>query len=453
MPDDNTTHRRAFLKVTGVTGVAALAGCTGGGGGGGGEETTSGGEETTSADESTPTPTDTPTATESSGGSGPISMGSIMPITGALSAYGSGMQQAANLAVQNINDAGGILGGREIQITNKDSGTKPSNAIQKYNSLVNENDIVGFVGAASSGVSVPIAQKVHDDKVMQVSHASTTPALAEIGYGSDGEPPKYFARTAPNDGQQGIVMARIMQNSEFIDADTAAFLHVANPYGKGLAQRAKEAFEGETLQLVPYGKKTTDYSSTLDKLHAGDPDAIGFVGYPGNGKTILQQWSQGGYGTESSDWVLSEGLNSNEFLQNNSSITASMYLASPDPEATEGASVFEDRIGEANTLFAAHAYDAIVLQALAMQQAGEASGTAIAENIQSVSAGDGTTVTVGELETAISELEAGNAINYQGASSPVNLNDSLEPLNRFAILQIQDDGTKTSLKQIPRSEF
>ncbi|MFB6176810.1 MAG: ABC transporter substrate-binding protein, partial [Halobaculum sp.] len=214
MSDDNTVQRRRFLEATGVAGAAALAGCTGGIGG---------------------------------GSSQPIPMGSILPITGALSAYGSGMQKAVNLAVKNVNDAGGILGGREIEMTNKDSGTKPSVAVQKYNSLVNENSIVGFVGAASSGVSVPLAQKVHADKVMQVSHASTTPALASIGYGDDGEPPKYFGRTAPNDAQQGIVMGRIMNNSKFIGADTAAFLHVANPYGKGLAQKAKEAFDGETL--------------------------------------------------------------------------------------------------------------------------------------------------------------------------------------------------------------
>jgi ABC-type branched-subunit amino acid transport system substrate-binding protein len=420
MPDDNTVQRRRFLEATGVAGAAALAGCVGGIGGGSSE---------------------------------PIPMGSIMPITGALSAYGNGMQKAVNQAVTDVNDAGGILGGREIEMTNKDSGTKPSNAVQKYNSLVNENDIVGFVGAASSGVSVPLAQKVHGDEVMQVSHASTTPALAEIGYGDDGEPPKYFGRTAPNDAQQGIVMGRIMNNSEFIGADTAAFLHVANPYGKGLAQKAKEAFNGETLQLVPYGKKTSDYSSTLDKLHEGEPDAIGFVGYPGNGKTILKQWSQGGYGTESADWVLSEGLNSGDFLTNNKSITAGMYLASPDPESTDGASVYADKMGDADTLFAAHAYDGVILQALAMQKAGEAGGTAIAENIRSVSRGQGTVVTVGEFETAVSELEDGNNINYQGASSPVNLNEALEPLNRFAILQVQDDGSRSSLKTIPRSEF
>jgi ABC-type branched-subunit amino acid transport system substrate-binding protein len=421
MPDDNKLQRRTFLKASGaVGGTFTLAGCVSGIGGGGG---------------------------------GPISMGSILPITGALSQFGGGMQEAVNMAVEDINNAGGILGGREFEVSNKDSGTKPATAQQKYSSLVEEDEIVGFVGAASSGVSVPLAQKVAADEVMQVSNASTTPSLAEIGYGDDGEPPKYFARTAPNDGQQGIVMGQIMNSDEFIGADSAAFLHVANSYGKGLAEKASDAFGGETLQTVSYASQTSDYTSTLDKLHQGDPDAIGFVGYPGNGKTILKQWSQGGYNTEASDWVLSEGLNSDDFLSANSGIVSDMYLASPDPESTDGASTFQEKMGEANTLFAPHAYDGMVLMALAMQKADEASATAVAENIRSVSRGSGMEVTVGELETAFDELSNGNDVNYQGASSPVDLNESLEPLNRFAILQIQGDGSKKSLKQIPRSEF
>src|SRR6056297_3806240 len=65
---------------------------------------------------------------------GPIQMGSILPITGNLSAYGSGMQKAVNVAVQDVNDAGGPLS-RQINMSNTDSQTQPSRASQQYNSL------------------------------------------------------------------------------------------------------------------------------------------------------------------------------------------------------------------------------------------------------------------------------------------------------------------------------
>lgn len=382
---------------------------------------------------------------------GPIPMGSILPITGELSAFGSGMQEAVNLAVQDVNDAGGPLD-RQIDITNTDSQTQPSRAIQRYNSLVNEQNIIGFVGAASSGVSVPLAQNVAQDQVMQVSNASTTPALSEIGYNED-ETIKYFGRTAPNDGQQGLVMGRILNDDNYVGADSAAFLHVANPYGKGLAEKASQAFDGETVGVVGYDQQTTDYTSTLDTVFENDPDAVGFVGYPGNGRTILRQWQNGGYGGE---WILSEGLNSAEFLRELSDITSGMYVASPNPEQTGGSETFQEKIGEANTLFAPHAYDALFLQALAMEAGGEASGTAIAENIRAVSrpnSEEAEVVTVGEFQKAKDLLGDDADIDYQGASSPVNLNESLEPLNQFAILQVQDDGSTEVLESIPRSFF
>ncbi|NHN59189.1 MULTISPECIES: ABC transporter substrate-binding protein [Halorussus] len=439
--------RRAYIKATGAAGVAGLtglSGCIGSLTGEGSQETTTEEEQETSGGDDTTTSGDD----EQDQGGQPIQMGSILPITGSLSAYGAGMQKAVNLAAQHINDAGGPLG-RQVQVTNKDSETKPAKATQKYRTLVNEQGIIGFVGAASSGVSVPLAQQIAADKVMQVSNASTTPALAEIGYNDD-ESVKYFGRTAPNDGQQGIVMGRIMNESDYIGADKAAFLYVNNAYGEGLAEKASAAFDGEEVGMVPYDKKSSDYTSTLDKLFENDPDAIGFVGYPGNGKTILQQWSNGGYGGE---WVLSEGLNSSQFFQDLSDITDGMYVASPSPESTQSSDTFDEAMGDqAGTLFAPHAYDGLFLQALAMHKAGEASGTAIAENIRSVSRPGGEKVYAGEFEKAKRLLDEGTEIDYQGASSPVDMNKSLEPLNRFAVMQVSGGETE-ELEAIERSWF
>lgn len=460
MPRDTGSRRRSerldrrdMIKALGVAGMVGFAGC--GGGGGDGNSDGGGG---------TPTPTEggdmedggsTATPTQQGAISGSIPMGSILPLSGALKQYGSGMQEAVKIAVEDINNAGGP-GGANVELTTKNSETSPQKAKSKYNSLVNQQNIVGFVGAASSGVSTTLAQNVAADEVMEVSNASTSPVLTNIGYKTmGGEKLKFFARTAPSDGQQGVVMGRfIMGQDKYIGADTAAFLHVGNAYGKGLANTAAKEFPGETLNTVAYSKKTSDYTSVLSKVHEGNPDAIGFVGYPENGATILQQWSNQDFGTSADQWVLSEGVNSKEFLSNNADIVSDMYLATPDPKGkTQSLQTFKEKIGEANTLFAPHAYDAMFLMGLAMHKAGEASGPAIASNIQAVSAQPGEKVYAGEFGKAKTKLDNGKQIDYVGASSPVNLNSALQPLNPFAVLQVQSDGSTKKLQRIKRNTF
>ncbi|MFB6283700.1 MAG: ABC transporter substrate-binding protein [Halobacteria archaeon] len=425
--------RRRFVKKTGAAaGVTALAGCMDSSGG---ENETSGG--------------DTKDNTGSSGEEkkGKLPVGTILPVTGKLKSYGGGMKTGVDLAAEDVNGAGGVAG-RELNVIHKDSETNSTKAVQKYNSLVNEDDVVGFVGAASSGVTLPLAENVASDQVMEVSPASTSPVLAEKGY-IDGV--KYFGRTAPNDGQQGIVMGRILNKDDFIGAETAAFLYINNPYGKGLAKKAEEAYDGEVVGKVAYNPDTTNYRSTLDKLFENDPDAVGFVGYPDNGKTIMTQWNNGGYG---GDWVLSEGLNSeSDFIEPLGDVLNGMYIASPDPKSTTGAKKFEKKVPKGKaTLFSEHSYDAMMLMALAMEKAGEVSGTAIARNIRSVSRPPGEKVTVGEFEKAKDLLSQGKEINYQGASSAVNLNDKLEPLNPFAIIEIKE-GEKNVRETIPQNFF
>lgn len=444
MSANDRQTRREYLRRTGIAGVigaSGLAGCIGGDEQPeepeepqeDGNESTDDGNETTDDD-----------GEDQDSQEGAIQMGSILPITGELEAYGEGMQAGVELAVEHINAAGGPLD-REIEVHTRDSETRPEAAVDRYESLVSDQGIIGFVGAASSGVSVPLAERVAEDEVMQVSNASTSPVLAELGYDNG---TKFFGRTSPNDAQQGIVMGQILD--EYVEAETSAWLYVDNPYGEGLAETGSEAFSGETLTMVGYDPDAADYTSTLDQVFEDDPDAVGFVGYPGNGVTIFQQWDEGGYG---GDWVLSEGVNNaSDFFEPLGEIVEGMYVASPHPEETDGAEVYQEAIGEADTLFAPHAYDGMFLQALAMEAAGEASGRAIAENIQSISRPEGETVTVDEFEEAKELLADGEEINYEGASSPVDMNDNLEALNQFGIFQVQDSQAELQ-ETIPREEF
>jgi len=436
--------RRDLLKRLGVgstAGVVSLAGCAqqsddGGGDGGGDGETTT----TEAGDESM----STESGDGESGGGEAITIGTLFPVTGTNSAYGGGHQEAANLAAEEINEAGGPLD-REITTINRDTEGNPSRAAQKFRTMINEEGIVGLVGPYSSGIGTTLAPVARDNRVMEVSNGNTSPALATAGVNEDNGV-KYYGRTAPNDVQQALVMGRIL--NQRIEAETASFLYVDNPYGQGLAEQASENFEGETLSMVGYSQQTNDYTSTLDSVFEDDPDAVGAVMYPGNGRTILNQWSQGGYGGQ---WVAAEAILAPQLLSDLSDIVEGMFITSPQ---TANSETFISNMGgeSAVTQFAPHAYDATYLEALAIQQAGEASGTAIAENIRSVSRGEGTTVGVGEFQAGKEALANDESVNYDGASGSVDLNENLEPVVPYRILEVTG-GEAEVIEEVPLSYF
>ncbi|MEA5409529.1 ABC transporter substrate-binding protein [Haloarculaceae archaeon H-GB2-1] len=313
--------------------------------------------------------------------------------------------------------------------------------------MINEEGIVGLVGPYSSGIGTVLAPIARDNQVMQMSNGNTSPSLADAGLNKN-DSNKYYGRTAPNDVQQALVMARVLNQK--IEAEKAAFLYVDNPYGQGLAEAASENFDGETTNLVGYSKQTNDYSSTLDSLFEGNPDAVGAVMYPGNGRTILQQWNQGGYGGE---WVGAEAIWSPKLLSDLSDIVEGMYITSPQ---TANSSTFQENMGGTDkvTQFAPHAYDATYLEALALHKAGEASGAGISENIRDVSrSNDGdTSVSVAEYEKGKSAIDDGNGVNYDGASGSVDLNKNLEPVVPYRIMQVQDGEAKMD-EEVPLSYF
>ncbi|WP_312619488.1 ABC transporter substrate-binding protein [Haloarcula sp. 1CSR25-25] len=435
--------RRDLLKRLGVgstAGVVSLAGCSqqsddgGDGGGDGGTTATETGDESMN----------TESGDGESGGGEPITIGTLFPVTGTNSAYGGGHQKAANLAAEEINGAGGPLD-REIETLNRDTEGNPSRAAQKFRTMINEEGIVGLVGPYSSGIGTTLAPVARDNRVMEVSNGNTSPALATAGVNEDNGV-KYYGRTSPNDVQQALVMGRIL--NQRLEAETASFLYVDNPYGQGLAEQASENFEGETLNMVGYSQQTNDYTSTLDSVFDGDPEAVGAVMYPGNGRTILNQWSQGGYGGQ---WVGAEAILSPQLLSDLSDIVEGMLITSPQ---TANSETFISNMGgeSAVTQFAPHAYDATYLEALAIQQAGEASGTAIAENIRSVSGGEGTTVGVGEFQAGKEALANDESVNYEGASGSVDLNENLEPVVPYRILEVTG-GEAEVIEEVPLSYF
>jgi branched-chain amino acid transport system substrate-binding protein len=228
---------RPRLLITGL--VLALGAC-----GGGGSESASG------------------TDAKSGKGSGVIKIGALLPLSGDNTNSGTDMLNAAKLAVDDINAAGGVLG-RRLEIVSADDGCDPQTGTAAAQKLL-VSGIVGVAGGYCSAAAIPETAVLDPRGIPFISAAATNPTLTERGM-------KTVFRTVGRDDQQGPFAARFLAGS--LGAKKLALLHTNTVYSKGLAEQTRAANDALKLgmEIVYFDAITPgerDYSSALTKIKA-----------------------------------------------------------------------------------------------------------------------------------------------------------------------------------------
>jgi branched-chain amino acid transport system substrate-binding protein len=193
-----------------------------------------------------------------------IKVGFIGPLTGDAAAYGESAQNIAQLAVGEINAAGGI-NGKQIQVIYEDGacdGATAANAMQKLANVDNVQAVLGGYCSAESLAAVPIATQ---SKVMMIS-ISSSPKL------TDASP--YFVRDYPSDDSEGNVLADAAWNIKHWK--TVAFIQEQTDYPAGIYSAFAKEFQSLGGQTVneQYVTNTSDFHSLLLKLKSQNPDAL-----------------------------------------------------------------------------------------------------------------------------------------------------------------------------------
>lgn len=361
-----------------------------------------------------------------------VKFGMVAPLSGSLERIGTHCKRAVEQAVADVNDAGGVLD-RPVELVAVDSGASVDGGLSAYESM-REEGVVGFVGGVVSDVSIALAPKAAEDGIMEVSPASTSPALT--GAGADGDR-TFFGRTVPNDLLQSVVMAKVFDDPRYVDADRASLVYVDNSYGKGLTDALRENLSTPVSAEVAYDPSADEFASVVEEAFADDPDAIGYVGVPGEERGVLDAYAASEY---EAPWVFSTGLLSDDIP----SYYDGFYSASLSSVRTNGYLSLTKKLSDLDPIapYAVNGYDALVLMAAAAERAGEVGGEAIADSIREVSGGTGHTFSVGEFDRARTLLDSGREVNYQGAASDVDLNGDLEPLSPYVVERVVDGGVK-----------
>jgi branched-chain amino acid transport system substrate-binding protein len=416
------SRSRAASVLGGIALVGAsalvLAGCAGGGGGtpSASDEPSQGGGAVSTAD-------------------GTFSVGTILPATGNLAFLGPPEVAGVQAAINDIKAAGDAFP-FPVELTQRDSGdTTTDIATQSATELVDANvDVV--IGAASSGVSFTFVDQLVDAGIVQISPANTSPDFTD--YDDDG----YYWRTAPSDVLQGRVLGNLMVGD---GAANVGIIYINDPYGIGLKDNAKTAIEaagGEVSAEVAYNPGDTVFTSQVDQLLSAQPDAIAVIAFEETSSIIPELVNTQGFPGSKVYFVDGNLSNSYEFAPgtlegakgtlpgNPADSSFQQKLLGVDPSLTDFS-------------YAPESYDAVILAALAAAQAKDDSGTAIRDNLQSVSEEGEKCTTFADCLALIND---GTDIDYDGVSGPVTFDENGDPTEAYiGIYQYGADNKYTLL--------
>lgn len=359
-------------------------------------------------------------------GDGTLTIGSLLPQTGSLAFLGPPEFAGVDLAIKDINAAGGVLGkdvvGVKADSGDTDSGIAPAETDKL---LKAKSDVI--VGAASSGVSLTVIDKIMSAGVIEYSPANTSTSFDEGDYS---KPDLYF-RTAPSDILQGAVLANLLIED---GRQNVAILARQDAYGETLAKEISKNLEaaGSTVAAnVLYSEKTGPGDSQITEIADAKADAVVLVAFEET-TTIIPKLIQAGAGPQDVPTYFVDGNTANYGEGDAASLPDGTLEGTkgtiPGAEAT---SDFKDRLATVNPdlkdySYSAESYDAVVTSALAAIVAGDDSGTAIAKELPSVTEG-GEKCDSFEACAALLKDDPKTDIDYDGVSGPIELGETGSP--------------------------
>jgi len=421
MSKENCMKRTMALKAVAVLGAAslALAACSSGDDDATSAETTA---EETAAEETTeeaPEETAEETAAEeaSTCQNDTLIVGSMLPATGDLAFLGPPEFAGVEKAILEIDAGGGVLGSPVTYIEGDSGDTTTDIASQTVDSQLSQG-VQAIIGAASSGVSLTVIDKITSNGVVQFSPANTAPALTT--YLDNG---LYF-RVSPSDVLQGAVIA-----ADAIDngVESMAVIARQDPYGEGLKDAVVKDFGaagGTVTADLLYDPAAPSFEAEVAEIVASGPQAVTVIGFEETVK-LLQEMIKQGAGPQDIQIYLVDGNISTTAYEDFPAGTMTGTRATV-PSGEADLTAFNESLLEVDPdltdyAYGAQSYDAMMLIALAAEAAGCGDGVAIAEYLPIV-AGNGGEACDNWVDCK-ALLDAGSDIDFQGVTGPVDFNE------------------------------
>ena len=293
-------------------------------------------------------------------------IGVMESVTGPGESYGTVMVQAKQMAVDEINAAGGV-DGKPLRLIVEDSKCGGDGAITAYNKLTDVDGVKIILGTSCSGAMLGAAPLAEADGVVMLSASATNPDIAEAG--------DYIFRTAINDDNLGVDTGNTMWADGI---RTVATMTETTDYAEGVRRTSVAQFEnrgGSVVAEERYGSDVTDFRSQLTKLINANPDAIHVAAQSeASGGTIVKQLAELGYeGPIYGESVVS-GTQALE-IAGDAANGLKAIIPSPDLDTERGReflSTFRERYGFVTLpWFLGSAYDTVFIAAACLEETGD----------------------------------------------------------------------------------
>ncbi len=296
----------------------------------------------------------------------PFRIGVMESLTGPGETYGNVALQAKQMAVDEINAAGGI-NGRMLELVVEDSKCSAQDSITAYNKLTDVDGIKIILGTSCSGAMLGAAPLAEKDGVILFSGLATNPDIAEAG--------DYIFRTSMSDAQLGVDTGNLLWADGVRKLVT---ITEATDYAEGVRRTTVGQFEkrgGQVLGAEQYGSDVTDFRTQLTKLFGQNPDALHIAAQAEfAGGTIVKQARELGYDGPIYSEIVAVGKTALD-IAGDAATGMKAVVADISPANAKGQEVltnFQERYGEITLAwYLGSAYDDVYIAAECLKETGD----------------------------------------------------------------------------------
>jgi branched-chain amino acid transport system substrate-binding protein len=292
-----------------------------------------------------------------------IKIGLAAVQSGSDAQIGLTMLQGSQIAIDEWNAKGGVLG-KQIETLSLDDEGDPQKANTVAHNLVDDG-VVAVLGHLNSSCTIPASIVYNDAKVIQITPGSTNPKYTEQGF------PDAF-RICGRDDQQGPVAARFMHDQ--LKLNKIAILHNKTAYGEGLATEVKKTFEslgGQVTMFQGFGTDESDFSANISVIEGSGAEGFFWGGMYGQGGPLCVKMRQSGVNIP---FVSGDGCFDDSFINTVGGNAANVYLSFGKPyhdlpAAQPFLEKYKTKYGHDEGAYSVYGYDAANVLLTAIQQA------------------------------------------------------------------------------------